>query len=103
MVPDNILRWIGNGSTGGIADAEHTGDSDQDVFVAGVRETKHGAAGGLGGGAKHSRGQITLLLAEACQTTAHCWVGRLLKVNYLWRRELCPSYLRSPRYLSKAL
>ena len=48
-VPDNILRWIGNGSTGGIADAERTGDSGQDVFVAGVRETKHGAAGGLGG------------------------------------------------------
>ncbi|HGP1324293.1 TPA: DotA/TraY family protein [Pseudomonas aeruginosa] len=45
-VPDNILRWIGNGSTGGIADAERTGDSGQDVFVGGVRETKHGS--GLG-------------------------------------------------------
>lgn len=45
-VPDNILRWIGNGSTGGIADAERTGDTGQDVFVGGVREAKHGS--GLG-------------------------------------------------------
>lgn len=55
-VPDNILRWIGQGATGGIADAERTGDGGQDVFVAGVRESKHGAAGGLGGGAKHGKG-----------------------------------------------
>lgn len=47
-VPDNILRWIGQGATGGIQDAERTGDSGQDVFAAGVRETKHGASG-LGG------------------------------------------------------
>ncbi|MFK1550112.1 DotA/TraY family protein [Pseudomonas aeruginosa] len=71
-IPDNILRWIGNGSTGGIADAEHTGDSGQDVFVGGVRETKHGSGlgqhqakrpdgGGFEGKDRPSPGSDTLL------------------------------------------
>ena len=104
-VPDNILRWIGQGATGGIADAERTGDGGQDVFVAGVRESKHGLLVAWVVGRNMARGQITLLpalLAEACQTTAHCWAGRPQEANYLRGRELGPSYPRSSRYLSKA-
>lgn len=56
-------------------------------------------------GRNTAKGQTALLLgllAEACQTTAHCWAARPQEVNYLWGRELAPSYPRSSRYLSKA-
>lgn len=48
-IPDNILRWLGS-HAGGLGGAENTGDQGHDVLVGGVREVKHGAAGGLGGG-----------------------------------------------------
>jgi len=54
-VPDNIIRWIGH-AAGGIGDAQRTGDSGHDVFIGGVREAKHGASGGLGGGGHKSQG-----------------------------------------------
>lgn len=54
-VPDNIIRWIGH-AAGGIGDAQSTGDSGHDVFIGGVREAKHGASGGLGGGGHKSLG-----------------------------------------------
>lgn len=47
-IPDNILRWLG-AHAGGLASAEKAGDQGHDILVGGVREVKHGAAGGLGG------------------------------------------------------
>jgi conjugal transfer/type IV secretion protein DotA/TraY len=48
-IPDNILRWLGSHAAG-LGGAENKGDQGHDVLVGGVREVKHGAAGGLGGG-----------------------------------------------------
>ncbi|MFB0827769.1 DotA/TraY family protein [Chromobacterium violaceum] len=50
-IPDNILRWLG-AHAGGLADAQRTGDQGHDILVGGIRDIKHNAAGGLGGG-KH--------------------------------------------------
>lgn len=47
-IPDNILRWLG-AHAAGLNDAQRTGDQGHDVLVGGVREARHGAAGGLGG------------------------------------------------------
>ena len=55
-VPDNILRWIGQGATGGIADAERTGDGGQDVFVAGLGKQARGRWWPGWWGEKHGKG-----------------------------------------------
>lgn len=54
-IPDNILRWLG-AHAGGISDAERSGDQGHDILVGGVKEVKHGAAGGLGGKRGHGGG-----------------------------------------------
>lgn len=54
-IPDNILRWLG-AHAGGIGDAERSGDQGHDILVGGVKEVKHGAAGGLGGKRGHGGG-----------------------------------------------
>ena len=53
FIPDNIMRWLGH-AAGGLPGAERAGDESHQIMVGGVKEVKHGAAGGLGSlGKKH--------------------------------------------------
>lgn len=67
-IPDNILRWLGSHAAG-LGDAQRTGEQGHDVLVGGVREVRHGAAGGLGEHRKSGRPGQVATDAKGGQTT----------------------------------